>query len=310
MNIRRRRSRLPHINWRERIDSSEPLKGQLWTRSERALKEPDVHWSRRVIAAAVAVMGALLLAWLFFGPAFAIRSVQVTGAQHLTAQQVVAAAGINPDGSLLAVDPVSARQRLLQQTWIRAAVVRPELDGTLLVQVSEWQPVAAYHAGPAGALFLLSDQAVILGAAPTAAGLTNIQGPAGADPKAGSRPLDPELLVALVNIQHALPGLIGQSVATFIVDSCGNLTLVATRGWKAYFGRVLTPEEFASLRDKIAALKAIAGKVNYNSSDLDYINLMNPSEPAAGFKSKEPVPPSPSPGAHPSPSPSPAPICK
>ena len=311
MSIRKRRSRFPVFNWRERIEHTEPLKGQLWTRSEKALKEPDVHWSRRAAAGAVAMLASVLVGWLAFGPALAIRSVEVTGAQHMSAQQVVAAAGIDPNGSMLSIDPVSAEQRLLQQTWIRAADVLPSLDGTLLVRISEWEPVAVYHSGATGALFLLSDQAVILGPAPAPAKLTNIQGPAGLDPRPGQRALDPELLVALVNIQHGLPGLIGQSVSSFIVDSCGNLTMVATRGWKVYFGRVLTPEEFASLRDKIAALKAIAGKVNYNSADLDYVNVMNPSEPAAAFKSKEPKPtppPSPSPGAKPSPSPSPSPL--
>lgn len=311
MPLKRRSSRFPAFNWRERIEHTEPLKGQLWTRSEKALKEPDVHWSRRAAAGAVAVLASVLLAWLAFGPALAIRSVEVTGAQHMSAQQVLAAAGIDANGSMLAIDPVSAEQRLLQQTWIRAADVLPSLDGTLVVRISEWQPVAVYHAGANGALFLLSDQAVVLGPTQAAGKLTNIQGPAGSNPKAGERPLDPQLLVALVNIQRGLPGLIGQSVASFIVDSCGNLTMVATRGWKAYFGRVLTPEEFASLRDKIAALKAIAGKVNYNSADLDYINLMNPAEPAAAFKSKEPKPtpaPSPSPGANPAPSPSPSPL--
>lgn len=310
MNPRRRRSRFPAFNWRERIEHTEPLKGQLWTRSEKALKEPDVHWSRRAAAGAVAVLVAVLLGWLAFGPALAIRDVEVSGAQHMSAQQVLAAAGIDPSGSMLSIDPVSAEQRLLRQTWIRAADVLPSLDGTLLVRISEWQPVAVYHAGATGTLFLLSDQAVILGPAQGAGKMTDIQGPAGTDPKPGDRPLDPQLLVALVNIQRGLPGLLGQSVASFIVDSCGNLTMVATRGWKVYFGRVLTPEEFASLRDKIAALKAIAGKVNFNSADLDYVNVMNPSEPAAAFKSKEPKPAppsSPSPGAKPSPLPSPSP---
>jgi cell division septal protein FtsQ len=315
MKFRRRSSRFPSFNWRERIDTSEPLKGQLWTRSERALKEPDVHWSRRAAAGAAAVLSCAVLAWLAFGPALAIRSIVVTGAHHLTAQQVIVASGIDAGGSMLAVDPVSADQRLLQQTWIRAADVRPALDGTLLVKISEWQPVAAYHAGATGADFLLSDQAVVLGGTKSIAGLTVIQGPAGPDPKPGDRPLDPQLLVALVNIQRGLPALIGQSVAGFIVDSCGNLTMVSTRGWKVYFGRVLTPEEFDSLRDKIAALKAIAGRVNYSSTDLDYINVMNPAEPAAGFKSKEAPPAtaaSPSPGVQPTPSPapSPTPVCR
>jgi len=307
VRFRRRSSRFPSVNWGERVDRSEPLKGQLWTRSEKALKPPDVHWSRRAAAGAVAVLGSLLLGWLLLGPALAIRDIVVTGAQHMTADQVVAAAGIDRNESMLSVDPVSSEQRLLHQTWIRAAEVRPGLDGTLLVSISEWQPVAAYHAGQTGSMFLLSDQAVVLGPAASVKALTNIQGPAGADPKPGDRVLDPELLVALVNIQRGLPGLIGQSVASFIVDSCGNLTMVSTRGWKVYFGRVLTPEEFASLRDKLAALKAIAGKVNYNSSTLLYVNVENPAEPAAGYKPKPAPTPSPSPGAHPSPSPSPSP---
>ena len=309
MKMRRRSSRLPHFNWRKTIDASEPLKGQLWTRSEKALAEPDVHWSRRVIAGGVAVLELAMLAWLFFGPALAIHNVRVSGAQHLTPAQVLAAAGLDSNGSVLAVDGLSDQQRLLAQTWIRAATVQPALDGTVSVVISEWQPVAAYHAGATGKMLLLSDQAMVLGPATAAGGLTNIQGPAGQDPRIGERPLDPELLVALVNIQRSFPAYIGQQVAMFVIDSCGNLTLLTGRGWKVYFGRVLTPEEFASLRDKLAALKAIQGRVNYNSTDLLYVNVMNPSEPAAGFKSKQPPPPSPSTGAPP-PSPSPVPTCK
>jgi len=80
---------------------------------------------------------------------------------------------------------------------------------------------------------------------------------------------------------------------------------VTKRGWKVYFGRVLTPEEFAALRDKLSALKAIAGNgnVDYSSADLDYVNVMNPSEPAVGYKSREPAPPSPSPNTTPTPGP-------
>ena len=310
MKMRRRKSRFPSFDWRKSIDSSEPLKGQLWTRSEKALKEPDVHWSRRAIAGAVAVVECALLAWLVFGPALAVHSVQVTGAQHLTNSQVLSAAGLDAKGSILAVDGQSDQQRLLAQTWIRAASVSPHLDGTVMVQVSEWKPVAAYHAGAGGKAFLLSDRAVVLGPTASAGALTNIQGPTGADPRIGQRALDPELLVALVNIQRGLPSLLGQQVANFVLDSCGNLTLVSVRGWKVYFGRVLTPEEFASLRDKIAALKAIAGKVNYNSTDLDYVNVMNPAEPAAGFKSKQPPPASPAASPGPGAQPSPSPACK
>jgi cell division septal protein FtsQ len=192
---------------------------------------------------------------------------------------------------------------LLNQVWIRTATVVPKLPGTVVIQVSEWQPVAAYHAGGSTKLFWLSNQAVVLGPTTTTGQLVNVQGPAGKDPRVGDRPLDPQLLTALVNIQRTLPSLIGQEVGAFVFDSCGELTLVAKRGWKVYFGRVLTPEQFSSLRDKLSALKAINGNgnVDYNSADLEYVNVMNPAEPAVGYRSREPAPSSPAPNATPAP---------
>jgi cell division protein FtsQ len=252
-----------------------------------------------------------LLLWVWLGPVLAVRSVEVTGAHHMSASQVEHAAGVSSGSSIVSVDGQSAQERLLQQVWIRTATVQPQLPGKVVIQVSEWQPVAAFHAGSSTRLFWLSDQAVVLGPAASAGGLVQIQGPAGADPRAGDRPFDAQLLTALVNIQRAMPTLVGQDVASFIFDSCGDLTLVAKKGWKVYFGRVLTPEEFAALRDKLTALKAIAGNgnVDYSSTDLEYVNVMNPAEPAVGYKSREPAKPSPSPGATPAATPSPGP-CK
>jgi cell division septal protein FtsQ len=291
--------------WPNGLERTEPLKGQLWTRSERSLRPPDVRWVWRVLSVGVAVLEAALLAWLWFGPALAVRTVEVTGAHHLSASQVASAAGVSDGSSVVSIDGQSAQGRLLDQVWVRTATVEPQLPGIVLIRVSEWEPVAAYHAGPSTKLFLLSSQAIVLGSTPAAGGLVDIQGPAGNEPRVGDRALDPQLLTALVNMDRAFPTLLGQEVAGFVFDSCGNLTLIAKRGWRVYFGRVLTPEEFASLRDKLTALKAIAGQVNYNSTDLLYVNVMNPSEPAVGFKSRQPAPASPSPGATPTPTPNP-----
>jgi len=308
VRFRRRRS-LFASRPRRGLEQSEPLKGQLWTRSEQALREPDVHWAWRGLAAGVAVLETVLLGWLWFGPPLAISSIEVQGAQHMTRAQVARGAGLIDGVSVLSVDAESAHQRLLNQTWVRTATVVPQLPGSVVIRVSEWQPIAAYHAGKSAKVFFLSDQAVVLGAATAVGPLVDVQGPAGADPRAGDRPLgDPQLLTAMVNIQRNLPALIGQDVAGFVFDSCGDLTLVAKRGWKVYFGRVLTPEEFSTLPSKLTALKAIAGSVNYASADLDYVNVMNPSEPAVGFKSKAPPPPPPTPGA--TPAPTPAATCK
>ena len=309
MRFRRRRSLLPRISRRPSPEDAAPLKGQVWTRSERALKDPDVHPMRRILAGAVALAECVVLGWLWFGPALAVKSVDISGAHHLTTAQVAASAGLSGNTSVLAIDGESDRHHLLDQVWVRTATVEPQLDGTVVVRISEWQPIAAYHAGPSKHYFLLSSQATVLGPAAAAGALVDIQGPAGNDPRIGAQALDPTLLTALVNIQRGFPALIGQEVSGFIVDCSGNLTLISKRGWKVYFGRVLTPEEFATLRDKLAALKAIAGhgNVDYNSVDLAYVNVMNPSEPAAGYKSGQPAISSPSPGAA---QPSPVPSCK
>lgn len=312
MKFRRRRSLVSRLGPRRTLEASEPLKGQLWTRSERALREPDVHWGWRALAVIAAGAETVLLGWLWFGPALSVQTIDVVGAHHMSAKQVAQAAGLGQGASVISVDGESGRQRLLDQTWIRTASVQPELPGTVLIQVSEWEPIAAYHAGKSTRLFLLSNQAVVLGPTPSDGALLDVQGPAGNDPRTGDRPLDPQLLVALVNIQRDLPVMLGQQVSGFIFDSCGDLTLLAKKGWKVYFGRVLTPEQFTALRDKLAALKAISGKgnVDYNSADLEYVNVMNPAEPAVGYKSLERPSPSPSPGTTPQPSPSPAPTCK
>jgi cell division septal protein FtsQ len=308
---------VPRIGRRRGLESSEPLKGQLWTRSERSLREPDVHWSLRAIAVTAAMAEIALLGWLWFGPALSVHTVTVDGAQHMTSEQVAQAAGLTNAVSVLSVDGEADREHLLTQTWVQNATVEPQISGSVLITITEWRPVAVYHAGKATTLYLMSDQAAVLGPASSGVGLVDVQGPSGPDPRIGERPIDQALLTAMVNMQRIFPTLLGQQIAGFIFDSCGDLTLVSKRGWKVYFGRVLTPEEFTSLADKVAALKAISGRgsVNYNSTDLEYVNVMNPAEPAVGFRSVlHPPSPSPSPGATPRPSPSPipspSPLCK
>jgi len=301
VKIRRRSSVLPKIPGLNSLERTEPLRGQMWTRSESALREPGVHWAWRGLAALTAVAEIALLGWLWGGPLLSIRTVEVFGTRHLSARQVADAAGISQGSSIVSVDGQAAQERLLHQVWVRTATVQPEFPSVIVIRISEWQPIAVFHAGASTRLFWLSDQAVVLGPTPNAGGLVQIQGPAGNDPHAGDRAIDPQLLTALVNIQRLMPTLVGQDVASFTFDSCGDLTMVAKKGWKVYFGLVNTPEELASLRDKVAALKAIAGNgnVDYTSTDLEYVNVMNPTEPAVGYKSREPAVPSPSPAAVP-----------
>ena len=265
-------------------------------------QEREGRRARRIGALALAGLALAGLVALLVAPPFHVHEIDVSGNQRLTAAQVVAAAGLEHPGSVFQVDSGQVERRLTATAWVRAASVSAQLPDRVRIHVDEWQPAAVYRAA-AGRSWYLSAEAVALGpAAGDTAGLLEIDGPA--QPRTGRPALDRALLVALVNIQRALPGIIGQQVQSFALDSCGNLTMSATTGWKAQFGRVNTPEEQATLKDKVAALKALSASGGVDFSKVGYVNLMNPYAVAVPQRT-----PTPRPGraaASPSPSPSPS----
>jgi hypothetical protein len=86
MRFRRRRSLFAAR--RRGLEQSEPLKGQLWTRSEQSVREPGVHWGWRGLAAGAAIAECAVLGWLWFGPALSVQTVAVDGLQHMTRAQI------------------------------------------------------------------------------------------------------------------------------------------------------------------------------------------------------------------------------
>src|SRR5258708_35284588 len=94
MKFRRRRSLMPRVDWRGGLEHTEPLKGQLWTRSEQALREPDVNWTWRGLAVGAAVGESALLAGLWFRPAPGGPAIDVVGAQSMAQGQGARAARV------------------------------------------------------------------------------------------------------------------------------------------------------------------------------------------------------------------------
>ena len=275
-----------------------------WSAGSGLEEAPAGTGLRRLGALAAAFAEVALLAWLVSGSAFLVRQVDVSGNRHLTAAQVRTLAGLDRPGTVFTVDAATIRRKLAADAWIRDASVSPSMPGQVEVAVEEWQPAAVFVPGSGGRAFFLSDQAVVLGPAPSPSAALEVDAPGAADPRNGQRPLDVRLLTAMVNMQRGLPALVGQDVHAFEVDGCGNLTMTTQKGWKVYFGRVITPEEFASLDAKLGALKAVSTAENLNSPDVQYVNLMDASLPAVGHRPKPT--PTPARGASPSPAPLPS----
>ena len=274
-------------------------------RERQPRRSIDAFW-RRALALVLAGVELFAIGWVLRGDLTTVHQVTVTGLSHLTRQQVVSAAGLDGRASVLILDGDSIRRDLERLPWVRTASVQPLLPDRVAIAIEEWSPVAVYRNGPQGKLVYLNDQGTTLALATAAGTLPVVQGGAAGDPKVGSRPLDSQLLAALVRIQAAFPAVYGQPVGAFQLDCVGSLSLTTTKGVTIYFGRVLTPEEFASLSAKLSALKSIAASDPdvVNPAKVEYINLEDVQQPAVKFKGALPSPaPSPTPRTAPSPSP-------
>jgi cell division septal protein FtsQ len=276
-------------------------------RVARVREERAHRRARRIGSLALAALALAGLVALLVAPTFHVHRIEVSGNQRMTADQVVAAAGLQHPGSVFQVDPSDTERRLEVSTWVRAASVSALLPDRVSIHVDEWQPAAVYRAAGGGPWYL-SDEAVVLGPVDGGAGgLLEVDGPAQPQPRTGRAAMDRALLVALVNIQRGLPGLIGQDVQSFTIDSCGNLTMNAAAGWKAQFGLVNTPEDLATLESKLAALKALVVSGGVDLRAAGYVNLMNPNAAAVPVPTPKPRPGRASPSQSPSPLPSPTP---
>jgi cell division protein FtsQ len=124
------------------------------------------HPSRRLavaLAASIAVVlvvGGVVISrsWLFD-----IRTVDVTGASHLTTATVEELAAIADGTSVWWLDEAAAEARLERHTWIADAVVSASFPRSLSIHIREREPVAVLASPMRPSL--LADDGTVLGAA-------------------------------------------------------------------------------------------------------------------------------------------------
>jgi cell division protein FtsQ len=78
---------------------------------------------------------------------FSADAIKVAGLSRLTADDVLAQAGIRKGDNLLAINLSLVRKRLLAHPWIAAAYVAREIPGTIRIEVSEHHALAVLDLG-------------------------------------------------------------------------------------------------------------------------------------------------------------------
>ena len=128
---------------------------------KRAIRRPRLQASGRMLFLAAGVASFAASGVIIYGlqnvwPAFKlsteefiarqidarVQSILISGAEHTGAQELKDALAINKNDSLVGYDVATARQRLEDLPWIRAASVVRQLPSTLRVDIYEHKPLA------------------------------------------------------------------------------------------------------------------------------------------------------------------------
>jgi cell division protein FtsQ len=91
---------------------------------------------------------------------FRITTLSLAGKQQLTREQILAAAGITPNTSLLFLDAGSARARLKSNPWIAEATVLKLYPGRLHIAITERHAFALWQLD--GKVSVIADDGTVL----------------------------------------------------------------------------------------------------------------------------------------------------
>ena len=107
--------------------------------------------SGMLIGAALLSLVGLVLYWVSYRPAFAVKRVMVdsmgTEFRHVTSSQIYAAVIETLDGTVLSADLRPVQQSLQAIPWVRSATVRRIWPNRLLVRIEEHRAAAAWSKG-------------------------------------------------------------------------------------------------------------------------------------------------------------------
>ncbi len=97
---------------------------------------------RRAALAVLATFMAVLVGLVAASGLFAARVIEVRGARNATADEVRRAAGVHGAPSMLRLDTAAVARRVEREPWVADAEVSVSWPNTLVIHITEWEPIA------------------------------------------------------------------------------------------------------------------------------------------------------------------------
>ncbi|MCE6993784.1 FtsQ-type POTRA domain-containing protein [Saccharothrix sp. S26] len=177
---------------------------------------------RRVGAVLVMLVVTVVVCTVWFTPALGVREVQVRGILDLTADEVRAAAAVEPGTPLVRLDVDAVAGRVRELPRVAGVEVERVLPGTVRLTVDEREPVAVIKA-PEGAHLVDvtgKDYATV------------VQPPVGLP----ELKVTPDAVAAAVAVLTQLPESLRKDVSTVTADSPSDVRLALGGGREARWG--------------------------------------------------------------------------
>jgi cell division protein FtsQ len=116
-----------------------------------------------LLPATLVMTAAVWAVWFFSHSSsspFRIRTVEFSGNEHLTDEELRHISGLRGNESLLALPGRKVYEKLKESPWIQAAAVRKEYPSKLLIRISETEPLALLDMK--GKMFIVDDKGRML----------------------------------------------------------------------------------------------------------------------------------------------------
>jgi cell division protein FtsQ len=157
--------RAPRVPLRERFERVRTISAGAWERVRRPVWLVARIVLVVVVAAGAVAVGRLVEKHVRTSPAFATKHVNVEGAERLTEEEILEAAGLAVDQNVFDLAPEDAQARLVAHPWIADATVRRKLPDTFEVTIREHEAVAVLALTEGGdegdSLYLVAEDASV-----------------------------------------------------------------------------------------------------------------------------------------------------
>jgi cell division septal protein FtsQ len=217
--------------------------------------------ARRFRVGAIAASAVLVLAAciaLYNSPLFAIRTVEVVGAQHVPAETVRALARVPADATLIRFPADAVAQRVGADPWIASVSVTRVFPSGMRIRVVERVPVAIVDAGASMWLIDGTGSVIATPSADASGTLPVIRDVPGLDLRAGRRTISEPLLNA-IKVLTGISSTLAATVASVSAPTIDGTALTTAGNIEIVVGEAVDLPTKEALAQRI--LKEHPGKV-------------------------------------------------